>query len=193
MIAKLDNFSEITKLPSVKSRIGDDIFSLFSKFRLSQTLSRLCMEKQCGYSASELIQALCLFKVLGETISSMWYHKFYDLLQVGKNCFYRMLTRSSMDWRRLLAVMAVHFIGILRSRKVDFYKGTSYFILDDTTAEKTTKREEGASVSAAYTTMLYQSACSDTRCRYCASLTVRQPYPWTSASIGRRAGTAPGA
>ncbi len=32
MIAKLDNFSEITKLPSVKSRIGDDIFSLFSKF-----------------------------------------------------------------------------------------------------------------------------------------------------------------
>jgi hypothetical protein len=69
MIAKLDNFSEITKLPSVKSRIGDDIFSLFSKFRLSQTLSRLCMEKQCGYSTSELIQALCLFKVLGETIS----------------------------------------------------------------------------------------------------------------------------
>ena len=83
MIAKLDNFSEITKLPSVKSRIGDDIFSLFGKFRLSQTLSRLGMEKQCGYSASELIQALCLFKVLGETISSMWYHKFYDLLQVG--------------------------------------------------------------------------------------------------------------
>lgn len=145
MIAKLDNFSEITKLPSVKSRIGDDIFSLFSKFRLSQTLSRLCMEKQCGYSASELIQALCLFKVLGETISSMWYHKFYDLLQVGKNCFYRMLTRSSMDWRRLLAVMAVHFIGILRSRKVDFYKGTSCFILDDTTAEKTTKRGERVS------------------------------------------------
>ena len=49
MIAKLDNFSENTKLPSVKSRIGDDIFSLFGKFRLSQTLSRLCMEKQCGY------------------------------------------------------------------------------------------------------------------------------------------------
>ena len=103
------------------------------------------MEKRCGYSASELIQALCLFKVLGETISSMWYHKFYDLLQVGKNCFYRMLTRSSMDWRRLLAVMAVHFIGILRSRKVDFYKGASCFILDDTTAEKTTKRGERVS------------------------------------------------
>lgn len=145
MIAKLDNFSEIAKLPSVKSRIGDDIFSLFGKFRLSQTLIRLDMEKQCGHSASELIQALCLFKVLGETVGSMWHHRFYDLLQVGKNCFYRMLSRSSMDWRRLLAVMAVHFLGILRSRKVDFYKGTACFILDDTTAEKTTKKAERVS------------------------------------------------
>jgi hypothetical protein len=50
-----------------------------------------------------------------------------------------------MDWRRLLAVMAVHFIGILRSRRVDFYKGASSFILDDTTAEKTTKRGERVS------------------------------------------------
>ena len=116
MIAKLGNFSELSKLTSVKSRIGDDIFALFGMFRLSQTLRRLDMEKQCGHSASELIQALCLFKVLGETVGSMWHHKFYDLLQVGKNCFYRMLTRSAIDWRRLLAATAVHFLAILRSR-----------------------------------------------------------------------------
>ena len=38
MIAKLGNFSELSKLTSVKSRIGDDIFVLFGMFRLSQTL-----------------------------------------------------------------------------------------------------------------------------------------------------------
>lgn len=145
MIAKIGNFSELSKLASVKSRIGDDIFILFGMFHLSQTFRRLDMEKQCGHSASELIQALCLFKVLGETIGSMWHHKFYDLLQVGKNCFYRMLTRSSMDWRHLLAAMVIHFLAILRSRKVDFYKGVTCFILDDTTAEKTTKKAEGVS------------------------------------------------
>jgi hypothetical protein len=145
MIAKLGNFSELSKLVSVKSRIGDDIFALFGMFQLSQTLRRLGLEKQCGHSASELIQSLCLFKVLGETIGSMWHHKFYDLLQVGKNCFYRMLTRSSMDWRRLLAAMVIHFLAILRSRKVDFYKGVTCFILDDTTAEKTTKKAERVS------------------------------------------------
>ena len=75
----------------------------------------------------------------------MWHHRFYDLLQVGKNSFYRMLTRSAMDWRRLLAAMFVHFLAILRSRKVDFYKGVTCFILDDTTAEKTTKKGERVS------------------------------------------------
>ncbi|MBR3079788.1 MAG: hypothetical protein IKH01_08235 [Prevotella sp.] len=35
MIAKLGNFSELSKLASVKSRIGDDIFTLFGMFRLS--------------------------------------------------------------------------------------------------------------------------------------------------------------
>lgn len=145
MIAKLGNFSELSKLGSVKSRIGGDIFALFGMFRLSQTLRHLDLEKQCGHSASELIQALCLFKVLGETVGSMWHHKFYDLLQVGKNCFYRMLTRSAMDWRRLLAAMVIHFLAILRSRKVDFYNGVTCFILDDTTAEKTTKKAERVS------------------------------------------------
>ena len=48
MIAKLGNFSELSKLVSVKSRIGDDIFALFGMFQLSQTLRRLGLEKQCA-------------------------------------------------------------------------------------------------------------------------------------------------
>ena len=138
MDAKLVNFSEITKLGSVKNRLCEDIFSLFGLFRLSLTLKRLGVEKQCGHSASEVIQALCMFKILGETVSSMYSVKFYELISIGKNCFYRMLSRSQMDWRRLLPTMAVHLLGILRRRDVDFYAGTSCFILDDTTVAKTT-------------------------------------------------------
>ena len=69
MIAKLGDFSEISKLTNVKNHIGRDIFHLFGLFRLSQTLRRLGMVKQCGHSASEVIQAMCMFKVLGETIA----------------------------------------------------------------------------------------------------------------------------
>lgn len=142
MDAKLVNFSEITKLGNVKNRICGDIFSLFGLFRLSQTLRRLDMEKQCGHSAGEVIQALCLFKILGETVSSMYSVRFHDLLSVGKNCFYRMLSRTGMDWRRLLATMAVHLLGIFRRRGIDFYSGMTCFILDDTTVAKTTTNGE---------------------------------------------------
>ena len=38
MDAKLDNFSEISKLLSVKSKISSDILSLFSKFGLGHLL-----------------------------------------------------------------------------------------------------------------------------------------------------------
>jgi len=83
-----------------------------------------------------------MFKILGETVSSMYSVKFHELISIGKNCFYRMLSRSQMDWRRLLATMAVHLLGILRRRDVDFYAGTSCFILDDTTVAKTTTNGE---------------------------------------------------
>ena len=142
MNAKLVSFSEITKLGSVKNRLCEDIFSLFGLFRLSQTIKRLGVEKQCGHSASEVIQALCMFKILGETVSSMYSVKFHELICIGKNCFYRMLSRSQMDWRRLLATMTVHLLGIFRRRGVDFYAGTSCFILDDTTMAKTTTNGE---------------------------------------------------
>ena len=142
MNAKLGDFSEICKLGSVKFSVAEGIFSLFGQFKLSSTLRSLKMTKQCGHSASEVIMALCMFKVLGETISSMFSAKFRNLLSVGKNCFYRMLTRSDMDWRRLLAVMTVRFLAILRKRGVRFGSGTSCFILDDTTLEKTTTKAE---------------------------------------------------
>ena len=38
MDAKLDNFSEISKLLSVKSKMSSDILSLFSKFGLGHLL-----------------------------------------------------------------------------------------------------------------------------------------------------------
>ena len=142
MIAKLGDFSEISKLTNVKNHIGRDIFHLFGLFRLSQTLRRLGMVKQCGHSASEVIQAMCMFKVLGETICSMYSPKFNNLLAVGKNCFYRMLGRSGMDWRRLLAAMAIHLVAIFRRNGVDFYKGVTCFILDDSTLAKTTTNGE---------------------------------------------------
>ena len=81
--------------------MSDDLFHLFGKFGIGHLLSRLSLEKQDGVSASELILSLCLFRIVGESIHSICKHKIYDLSNHGKNCFYRMMIRPQMDWRRL--------------------------------------------------------------------------------------------
>ena len=46
MEAKIEKISELSKLLSVKTRMSDDLFHLFSKFGIGHLLSRLSLEKQ---------------------------------------------------------------------------------------------------------------------------------------------------
>ena len=107
MEAKIEKISELSKLLSVKNRMSDDLFHLFGKFGIGRLLSQLSLEKQDGVSASELILSLCLFRIVGDSIHSICKHKIYELSNHGKNCFYRMMIRPSMDWRRLITLPCV--------------------------------------------------------------------------------------
>ena len=98
MTANLENIHEIYNIFCQKNRMNADIINLFDHFHLSQRLRHLKMEKQQGVSASLLIVLLCLFRMCHESIGSFYSHQFYGLFQSGKNCFYRMYNRSSMDW-----------------------------------------------------------------------------------------------
>ena len=48
MEAKIEKISELSKLLSVKTRMGDDLFHLFGKFGIGHLLSHLSLEKQDG-------------------------------------------------------------------------------------------------------------------------------------------------
>ena len=136
METKIEKISELSKLLSVKTRMSDDLFHLFGKFGIGHLLSRLSLEKQDGVSASELILSLCLFGIVGESIHSICKHKIYELSNHGKNCFYRMMIRPQMDWRRLMNHFALRYMCLLRK-----YGGaplsdtTTCFIIDDTVLE----------------------------------------------------------
>ena len=114
MEAKIEKISELSKLLSVKTRMSDDLFHLFGKFGIGHLLSRLSLEKQDGVSASELILSLYLFRIVGESIHSICKHKIYKLSNHGKNCFYRMMIRPQMDWRRLMNHFALRYMCLLR-------------------------------------------------------------------------------
>lgn len=142
MDAKLDNFSEISKALSVKNKLGEELIAIFGKFGLGRLLCRMSLEKKDGISAVQLILSLCLFRVVGESIHSIYKKDFFDLVNTGKNCYYRMMVRPSMDWRKLMNYFAVRFMCILRKEHAETSGEDSAIIIDDTTLEKTGYRME---------------------------------------------------
>ena len=145
MNAKLSNLSELANILNSEKSLRTDLLTLFTRFGLGRLLCRMSMEKQKGVSAVQLILSLCLFRVFSETVHSIYDKHFYDLLDTGKNCYYRMMNRPSMDWRRLLLYMAVRFQAILRAKHAKSEGLPKCYILDDTTLEKTGMRMEHVS------------------------------------------------
>ena len=89
-------------------------FILLGKFGIGRLLSRQPLEIQDGVSASELILSLCLFRIVGESIHNICKHKTYELLNYGKNRFYRIMIRTQVDWKRLKNHFALHYMCLLR-------------------------------------------------------------------------------
>ena len=144
MEAKIEKISELSKLLGVKTRMSDDLFHLFGKFGIGHLLSRLSLEKYDGVCASELILFLCLFRIVGESINYICKHKIYELSNQGKNCFYRMMIRPQMDWRRLVNHFALRYMCLLRKYgEAPQSDTTTCFIIDDIVLEKSGVRMEG--------------------------------------------------
>jgi hypothetical protein len=137
MNAKIDKFSEMEKVLSVKNDTNDGMIALFGRFGIGNLLRHLSMEKKSGIDAVTLIVSLCLFRMNSLSIFSAYRDRFHGLLDYGKNSFYRMMLRPSMDWRRLLIGMSCRFEAILRKNGAEHHDSPRCYILDDTTLEKT--------------------------------------------------------
>lgn len=145
MATNLDKIHEMYNLLNDNNHVTHDILSNFGRFGLAQTLRRLKMEKQQGVSAVQIIMLLCLIRINGESVFGVYRKNFHDLLSTGKNCYYRMLNRETMDWRTLLLRMALRFLAILKKENAEETKQPKCYIIDDTTLEKTGISMEGIS------------------------------------------------
>lgn len=136
MNAKIYKLSEMEKVLNVKDATNAELMSLFDRFGLGNLLRHLSLEKLDGINAVTLILALCLLRINGNSIFSAYKSRFHGLLDTGKNCFYRMMLRPSMDWRCLLLGVICRFQSIVRKEGADQSDTPRYYILDDTTLEK---------------------------------------------------------
>ena len=95
------------------------------------------VSKWVGLLRFHHLLSLCLFRINSETIHSMYKKNFHHLPATGKNCYYRMMVRQTMDWRRLLSHTVLRFECLLRRNGIWTESGNSCVIFGDTTLEKT--------------------------------------------------------
>ena len=145
MFAKLNKIGELTKILSVKSDTSHAIMHFMRCFGIGRILSKHSLDKMRGRDMAEQILAMMVFRILGETIGSLSTTQFHGVLEVGKNCFYRLLARSEMDWRILQLSMARRFQSIVRKENAEETDAPKCYIIDDTTLAKTGFHLEGIS------------------------------------------------
>ena len=154
MAAKLQQISELSKLLADKTSVAHDFISLLGEFRLGQALRGCQMEKRCGARPIDLLRCLLIFRLCDVSIYQSYRQRFGDLIEGGKNQFYRLLNRPNVQWRKLLYRVAQSFIRLV-NEKGDAPTQWNYAIIDDTTIEKTGKKMEQITKVFDHTTMSY--------------------------------------
>lgn len=147
MNAKLDKICELSKFLCEKESLGQRIVSVGREFRLDAIMQMAGITKQQGVPCSVLLLYLLLIRILETSVFRFYREKWYGLLSegVGKNCFYRFLTNASYNWRSLLLGVAKQFLRIVERHGGESKDVPDFFIVDDTTLEKTGHHFEGLS------------------------------------------------
>jgi hypothetical protein len=147
METKISQITELSNLLANEETLNVNLIRLFNRFGLGRLMKQLCIRKERGTSAGDLILLLCLFRIHGQGIFQWYRNSFYHLFTSGKNCFYRFLSRSDIDWRRMLYGVCRSFNRQIQKEKdsMERPKAPNCFIIDDTFLSKTGSCMEGVS------------------------------------------------
>lgn len=121
----------------------NEFIRLMGQFGIASSLSRMKMEKEKGAKVSDRLSCLIIFRLCGMSVFESYQQRFMSLINVGKNQFYRLLIRPDMNWRKLLLCICKTFFRIVEKKSYEKLSDTRYYILNDTTLEKTGYTIEG--------------------------------------------------
>ena len=143
MSAKIAHFSELSNILGDKNTMCNEFIRLMGQFGIASSLSRMKMEKEKGAKVADLLSCLIIFRLCGMSVFESYQQRFMSLINGGKNQFYRLLNRPDMNWRKLLLYICKTFFRIVEKKSSEKLSDTRYYILDDTTLEKTGYTIEG--------------------------------------------------
>lgn len=147
MDAKIDKISELSNILCEKDSIAKKIVAVGREFSLDRLMRQAHITKEQGVPCSVLLLYLLLIRLLDVSLFCFYKAKWFGLLsaEIGKNCFYRFLSNPSYNWRSLLLGIAKQFLRIVEKRGGTCDDTPFFYIVDDTTLEKTGCHFEGLS------------------------------------------------
>lgn len=147
MDAKLDKISELSNILCEKDGVGQKIVAVGHEFCLGKLMRQAHISKQQGVPCSALLLYLLLIRLLEISVFCFYKSRWFGLLsmEIGKNCFYRFLSNPCYNWRSLLLGVAKQFLRIVERRGGSCDDTPSFYIMDDTTLEKSGIHFEGLS------------------------------------------------
>ncbi len=139
------NISKIEEIRTIfnnqKRTLNDALLSLFKLFKLNALCSKAGIEKQEGYSASEILKVLLLFPFMSLcTVRSLYLSRFQHLIEAKKDAIFRLKNNEHYNWRKLLYQFCKRFKTVTQpspQHKDEQSSATpTCFILDDSTLAK---------------------------------------------------------
>ena len=150
MNAKLQNLGELSKLLEDKDAVSRELLSLSGKFQLGSIARQSGFKKEKGIPYSALLVYLLLIRICKISVFRFYKANFFGLLDntIGKNCFYRFINNENLNWRKFLYSTAKSYRRLAEKTSRDDQTAKQdveelgFFILDDTTIQKTGMKME---------------------------------------------------
>ncbi len=150
MNAKLHNLNELSKLLENKDAVSRELLSLSGKFQLGRIAREAGFKKEKGIPYSMLLVYLLLIRIYEISVFRFYKSNFFGLLDntIGKNCFYRFINNENLNWRKFLYSVAKSYHRLVEKETQDDQtvkqdvEELGFFVLDDTTIQKTGKKME---------------------------------------------------
>ena len=124
--------------------------------------------KRNGVPVMETLRVLCMAKMLGDSLLKAYRQGFYGACDVkrGKNSFYLFRSNPKINWREVMARVALRLKSFIIKNNMTETKAPHCFIIDDTAIVKTGLKMERASKIHDHTDGRYKLGYKLLACAY---------------------------
>ena len=167
MNVNLTQNNELSKLNCEKQGLCDIVTKYLGALKGGRQMSSL-FPKRNGVPVMETLRVLCMAKMLGDSLLKAYRQGFYGAgdAKRGKNSFYLYRSNPKINWRAVMARVALRLKSFIIKNNMAETKAPHCFIIDDTAIVKTGLKMERASKIHDHTDGRYKLGYKLLACAY---------------------------